>query len=43
MILAQRRAQRDKWYYAGSADGGEGKALSQKQRTVVLEVNLVCL
>lgn len=43
MMPAWRRAQREKWDYAGSADGGEGKALGQKQRTVGLEVISVCL
>ena len=43
MIPARRRTQREKWDYTGSADGGEGKALGQKQRTAGLEVNLVCL
>lgn len=43
MIPARRRAQREKWDYVGSVDGGEGKALGQKQRTVGLEVNLVFL
>lgn len=43
VIPAQRRAQREKWDYAGSADGGGDKALGQKQRTVGLEINSVCL
>lgn len=39
MIPALRRAQREKWDYTSSAEGEEGKALGQKQRTVGLEVN----